>query len=94
MERERGDETPYIANSPERLYQIQLANERKYAQRKDAEMGYPHPMDVAEAEDREANMLDFVCVRCDKTFHLHGMEYDGRWDHPPGEPVCPECEDE
>jgi hypothetical protein len=50
-------------------------------------------MDVAEAEDREANMLDFICVRCERKFYLHGMDYDGRWDHPPGEPVCPECEE-
>ncbi|MEY4471869.1 MAG: hypothetical protein RL671_173 [Pseudomonadota bacterium] len=47
MDAARGDEIPYgepekpvhIANSPKRLYQIQLENERKYARRKDAEMG-------------------------------------------------------
>ena len=38
-DRECGDEIPYIANNPKRLYEIQLANERKYAERKDAEMG-------------------------------------------------------
>ena len=45
-EADRDMDTPHIANSPERLYQIQLANERKYAQRKDAEMGIrPDPTD-------------------------------------------------
>ena len=57
-------------------------------------MTYPTPMDVAEAEDREAGKLDFVCMRCGEKFYLHGWEYRGQWDHPPGEPVCDECEDE
>jgi hypothetical protein len=38
-DREAGNKIPYIANNPKRLYQIQLSNERKYARRKDAEMG-------------------------------------------------------
>ena len=57
MDRERGDETPYgepmkvhIANSPERLYRIQLENERKYARRKDEEMGI-RPDDQEEAAE-------------------------------------------
>ena len=35
--------------------------------------------------------VDFVCVDCGKRFFERF--YDGRWDHPPGEPRCPECEE-
>lgn len=58
-----------------------------------AAMTYPHPMDIAEAEDREANLMEFLCQTCGFTFHLHPDEYDGQWDHPPAEPECPSCQD-
>jgi hypothetical protein len=49
-----------------------------------------HPMDIAQAEDRESNGLDFVCETCGKTFIVY--HYMGQWDHA-GEPICEDCEE-
>ena len=37
---------------------------------------------------------EVVCAECGKKFVLRSEEYDGRWDHPPGEPICPACAEE
>ena len=54
-------------------------------------MTYPTPMDVAEAEDREADGLEFVCEECEREFVIPFDEYRGQFDHPPSVPICPEC---
>ena len=48
-------------------------------------------LDPTGGEDPYRFGVDFVCVECDKRFSER--HYDGRWDHPPGEPRCPECEE-
>jgi hypothetical protein len=40
-----------------------------------------------------AGLIDFECSECGETFYVAPEHYDGRWDHPPGEPVCPVCEE-
>ena len=56
---------------------------------------YPGPRvyGVLSPDDKDdPEGIDFQCEVCRKTFYVR--DYDGRWDHPPGEPICPECAEE
>lgn len=37
--------------------------------------------------------IDFVCTECKKTFWIPSADYEGQFDHPPSEPICPDCEE-
>jgi hypothetical protein len=38
------------------------------------------------------NGIDFVCTVCHKPFVIDCENYHGEFDHPPSEPVCPDCD--
>lgn len=38
--------------------------------------------------------IDFVCSECGLPFVIPTEDYRGQFDHPPAEPICPDCEDE
>ena len=38
--------------------------------------------------------IHFKCVDCGQLFTIPTEHYDGRWDHPPGEPRCGDCEED
>ena len=46
---------------------------------------------LAEQAPSAQTGIDFVCVDCDCRFVIPPESYDGRFDHPPAEPVCPAC---
>jgi hypothetical protein len=56
----------------------------------------PEHMDSTDLapEDPKRFGIRFTCVDCGARFEMAPYEYDGRWDHPPGEPRCPSCEEE
>ena len=56
---------------------------------------YPGPRvyGVLSPDDKDdPEGIDFQCEVCRKTFYVPYDEYHGQWDHPPNEPICPECE--
>ena len=57
-------------------------------------MRIPENMDSADLapDDPYRFGIRFECSVCGKRFDLKADEYDGRWDHPPREPICRECE--
>jgi len=38
--------------------------------------------------------IPFDCSVCGIQFWVPSHEYDGRWDHPPNEPICGKCADD
>lgn len=54
-------------------------------------MTYPHPMDVAAAQDRRADSLEFVCNSCNVTFLIPLDEYEGEYDHADCDCRCEAC---
>jgi hypothetical protein len=51
----------------------------------------PENMDSTDLCGDEPTYLDFRCDQCGRTFYVPLDAYDGRWDHPPGVPLCPDC---
>jgi hypothetical protein len=38
------------------------------------------------------NGIDFVCTVCNQLFVIDNEVYRGEFDHPPSEPICPDCD--
>ena len=38
--------------------------------------------------------IDFVCTECGQPFCVPFQHYMGQFDHPPSEPICPDCEED
>ncbi len=52
-----------------------------------------YPMRCGHDPQDDTDGIPFMCVECGYEFFIDPRDYRGQFDHPPSEPVCPECQE-